>query len=296
MYSKDVSFITVNYNGLKDTLELLSSIDGMSNVSFKYEVIVVDNASVSNPRAEILSKFPQVKVILSSENLGFAGGNNLGIQSAEGEFLFFINNDTIVSDGLVELMLKRFREIDNLGMLSPKIKFYKTNIIQYAGFSPLNIFSRNFAYGNQEKDGEDFQNFIPTYSGHGAAMMVPRRVIEKVGQMPEMYFLYYEELDWSQQILRAGFKVMVEQKAEIYHKESMTVGKNSSFKAYYLYRNRILFVRRNFKGLRKIIGLTYLYFVISSVKLFHTLLSRNRQHFRACYNAIIWNLKTSKHE
>jgi GT2 family glycosyltransferase len=292
----DVSFITVNYNGLEDTIELLSSIYKLEEKDYSFEVIVVDNGSIEDPKPKILSKFPEVILIKSENNLGFAGGNNLGIKHANGKYLFFINNDTIVSDDLVEILLKRFNENDKIGMLSPKIKFYGTNIIQYAGFSPLNILSRNFAYGNKKEDGYEYEKFLSTYSGHGAAMMVPRKVIEEVGGMPEFYFLYYEELDWAQQIIKAGFEVKVEQKAKIYHKESMSVGKNSSFKTYYMHRNRILFVKRNFKGIKRFIGLFYLFFLVSAVNIFKYLIERKNDHFKAYLNAIKWHLKKPKYE
>lgn len=292
----DVSFITVNYNGLDDTLELLSSIYKLEEKDYSFEVIVVDNGSIEDPKPKIFSKFPEVILIKSETNLGFAGGNNLGIKNAKGEYLFFINNDTIVSDDLVEILLQRFNENDKIGMLSPKIKFYGTNIIQYAGFSPLNILSRNFAYGNKKEDGHEYEKFLSTYSGHGAAMMVPRKVIEEVGGIPEFYFLYYEELDWAQQIIKAGFEVKVEQKAKIYHKESMSVGKNSSFKTYYMHRNRILFVKRNFKGIKRFIGLFYLFFIVSFVNTLKYLIERNHVHFKAYLNAIKWHLKKPKYE
>ena len=292
----DVSFINVNYNGLEDTIELLSSIYKLEEKDYSFEVIVVDNGSIEDPKPKILSKFPEVILIKSENNLGFAGGNNLGIKHANGKYLFFINNDTIVSDDLVEILLKRFNENDKIGMLSPKIKFYGTNIIQYAGFSPLNILSRNFAYGNKKEDGYEYEKFLSTYSGHGAAMMVPRKVIEEVGGMPEFYFLYYEELDWAQQIIKAGFEVKVEQKAKIYHKESMSVGKNSSFKTYYMHRNRILFVKRNFKGIKRFIGLFYLFFLVSAVNIFKYLIERKNDHFKAYLNAIKWHLKKPKYE
>lgn len=292
----DVSFITVNFNGLDDTLELLSSIYELGQRNYSYEVIVVDNGSTENPKHKLAAKFPEVNLVQSEINLGFAGGNNLGIKHAKGKYLFFINNDTIVSDDLVDILLQRFREDKKIGMLSPKIKFYQTDTIQYAGFSPLNILSRNFAYGNKQEDGPEYENFSSTYSGHGAAMMVPRKVVDEVGGLPEFYFLYYEELDWSQQILNAGYEVKVEQKAIIYHKESMSVGKNSSFKTYYMHRNRILFVKRNFKGIKRFIGLFYLFFFVSAVNIFKYLMERNNDHFKAYLNALKWHLKKPKYE
>ncbi|WKV12906.1 glycosyltransferase family 2 protein [Marivirga harenae] len=292
----EVSFITVNYNGLDDTMELLTSIANLQKNDISFETIVVDNASKEDPEPKILSNFPFVNLLKSSTNLGFAGGNNLGIKHAKGKYLFFINNDTIVSDDLVEILLQRFKENDQLGMLSPKIKFHETNIIQYAGFSPLNVLSRNFAYGNKREDGSEYEEFLNTYAGHGAAMMVPMKVIEKVGAMPEFYFLYYEELDWAQQIARAGFEIKVEQKAKIYHKESMSVGKNSPFKTYYMNRNRILFVKRNFNGIKRFIGLFYLFFIVSPSKLLKYFIYREKDHFKAYLNAVKWHLNTPKYE
>ena len=90
---KLLSIITINYNGLKDTCEL---IDTLPLNDETIEVIVVDNASTQDEATELERRYPQVIVIRSDKNLGFAGGNNLGIQAAKGKYLFFINNDTIL--------------------------------------------------------------------------------------------------------------------------------------------------------------------------------------------------------
>ena len=89
-----ISIITINYNGLKDTCELMDTLP-LDDTSI--EVIVVDNASRQDEASVIEQRYPQVKVIRSSENLGFAGGNNLGIEAASGQYLYFINNDTLLS-------------------------------------------------------------------------------------------------------------------------------------------------------------------------------------------------------
>ena len=117
-----LSIITINYNGLKDTCEL---IDTLPLKDKSIEVIVVDNASVQDEASVIESRYPQVKVIRSKENLGFAGGNNLGIKAAQGKYLFFLNNDTLLKPQTSDLrpLISRIDSSPKMGMVCPKIKF-----------------------------------------------------------------------------------------------------------------------------------------------------------------------------
>ncbi len=258
-----ISIITVNYNGLKDTCEL---IDTLPIEDESLEVIVVDNASKEDEATIIEQRYPQVKVIRSKENFGFAGGNNLGIQAAHGKYLFFLNNDTLLRCKKEDVRCKMFQPlIDRLesspkiGMVSPKIRFsWGANPIQYAGYTPLSkITLRNRAIGCGEPDHGQYDTAHPTPYAHGAAMMVKREVIEKAGLMPECYFLYYEELDWSMMMRRAGYDIWYEPAMTVYHKESQTTGQQSPLRTYYITRNRLLFVKRNNKTVSRY--LSYLY-------------------------------------
>ncbi len=259
-----LSIITINYNGLKDTCELIDSLplEGMS-----IEVIVVDNASKKDEAATIANHYPQVKVIRSEQNLGFAGGNNLGIKAAQGKYLFFINNDTILRHQTSDIrhLVSRLETDDKIGMVCPKIRFaWGDNPIQYAGYTPLSRFTmRNRSIGFGEKDKGQYDTAHITPYAHGAAMMVKREVLEKVGLMPECYFLYYEELDWSMMFTRAGYTIWYEPACTIYHKESQATGQNSPLKTYYLTRNRLLFVKRNIQGINKYITLCYLIGIVA---------------------------------
>lgn len=245
MKKPSVSIITVNYNQSTVTLELLQSIRKLSYPHI--EVIVVDNGSDEDMGPLVAQQFPEVKYIRSEANLGFAGGNNLGIEMAKGDYLFFVNNDTEIEDGCIEWLTARFLSSTAIGVVSPKIRyFHHRDTIQYAGFSRISpITARNKTFGKNEKDKGQWNIPDVTHYAHGAAMMVSRKVIEKAGKMPEDYFLYYEEMDWCEQIKRAGFEIWYEPAALIYHKESISVGKASPLKSYYLTRNRILFMRRN---------------------------------------------------
>ena len=262
---KILSIITINFNGIKDTCEL---IDTLPIEDESIEVIVVDNASKEDEATQIEQRYPQVKVIRSKKNLGFAGGNNLGIQAAKGKYLFFLNNDTIlrckkedVRSKMFQPLMDRLDSLLKIGVVSPKIRFsWGDNLIQFAGYTPLSsITMRNRAIGCGEVDNGQYDTPHPTPYAHGAAMMIKREVIEKAGLMPECYFLYYEELDWSMMIRRAGYDIWCEPACTIYHKESQTTGQNSPLRTYYITRNRLLFAKRNINSPQRY--LTYLYLI-----------------------------------
>ncbi len=251
-----LSIITVNYNGFKDTCALIKSIP----FNEKMEVIVVDNASEQNEASIILKKFPQVKVIRSEKNLGFAGGNNLGIKEAKGKYIFLINNDTIFKEFNVDSLINRLESSPQIGMVCPKIRFaWSNNPIQYAGYTPLSkITVRNQAIGYGEEDHGQYDCAYPTPYAHGAAVLIKREAVEKVGLMPEDYFLYYEEIDWSMMFNRAGYEIWYDPACTVYHKESQSTGQNSPLRTYYITRNRFLLVKRNWQGIYKYFAYFYL--------------------------------------
>ena len=253
-----ISIITINYNGLANTCALIETIPFND---YSLEVIVVDNASSEDEATLIEQRYPQVKVIRSKENLGFAGGNNLGIQAALGKYLFFVNNDTIFKEFNIQSLVERLESNSRIGMVCPKIRFaWGSCPIQFAGYTPLSrITLRNKAIGYGEEDLGQYDNAHSTPYAHGAAMMVKREAIERAGLMPECYFLYYEELDWSMMIRRAGYEIWYEPTCTIYHKESQATGQESSLRTYYITRNRLLFAKRNQQGATKY--LTYLYLI-----------------------------------
>ena len=252
----DLSIITVNYNGLKDTCSLIDTI----TFNDQLEVIVVDNGSKIDEAAVISSLYPQVKTIRSERNLGFAGGNNLGILAAQGQFLYLINNDTVFKDFQVQPLIDRLCSSENIAMVCPKIRFaWPPQPIQFAGYTPLSpVTLRNRSIGFNEPDNGQYDSPHPTPYAHGAAMMVKREALERVGLMPDCYFLYYEELDWSMMFTRAGYEIWYEPAATIFHKESQSTGADSLLKTYYICRNRFLLARRNISFPRRL--LTYCYF------------------------------------
>jgi GT2 family glycosyltransferase len=289
-----VSIITINYNQSAVTNELLKSLSHVVEPSF--EVIVVDNASANNDEQRIDTSYPFAKLVSSAENLGFAGGNNLGYRHAKGEYILLLNNDTEVPPDFLVPMISLLQSDPRIGAVSPKIRYFeKPDTIQYAGFSPMNMLTlRMHAWGFKEVDKGQHDEIRETNFAHGCAMMVPRRVIEEVGVMTEDYFLYYEEHDWSTRIRKAGYKIMYQPRSLVLHKESISIQKNSPLKTYYISRNRILFMRRNLKGMQKWIPALYLMFVSVPVNLLRFIASGQKEHRKAYIRALTWHLRKKK--
>ena len=285
-----VSIITVNYNQSQVTAELLQTIRDLNYPNV--EIIVVDNGSPTDSSLWLEKKYPEINLIQSKENLGFAGGNNLGIRAAQGKYLFFLNNDTEVSAVTLEPMVNLLEDDAEIGMVSPKIKFsWNPTMVQYAGYTKMNPYTiRNVNLGFYQKDSERFNKLSQTEAGHGAAMMVPRKVIEEVGLMTEVYFLYYEEHDWAEMIKKAGYKIYYQPKSVVLHKESVSTGKDSPFKTYYINRSRLLFARRNVTGLKKIISWCFQHFISLPKNSLVFIWKGQFNHLKAYWRAVIWNI------
>lgn len=289
-----VSVITINYNEIDATLDLLHSLSEIRYSNF--EVIVVDNASEKDPSTEIKSQYPDTKLILSKKNLGFAGGNNLAIKEAKGEYLLFVNNDAVITEGCIEALLQTFKEHPDAGIVSPKFHFYnRPGVVEYAGYSDINAFTgRNRTIGSGIKDEGQYDKFEETYFCHGGGMMTSKEVVNKVGPMPEEYFLYYEEFDWCVKIKKAGYKVYYQPKALIKHKVSVSIGNDSTLKTYYLTRNRILFMKRNKSVAAYSIFLFFLFCVTVPKNILVFSLKRKFKHLKVFLAAVLWNFGYKK--
>src|SRR3989339_522056 len=289
---KRVSIITVNFNHSYVTDELLNSIRDKNSYT-NIEIIVVDNGSKEDPVPQWKIKYPEAIFIRSATNLGFAGGNNLGLSVATGDYLFFVNNDTEFTEGLVDILVNTLDSHPSIGVISPKLLYYdQPTMLQYAGYTPMNyLTARNSCIGQFETDQGQYDQLVgPTGFAHGAAMMVTKTAIEKAGPMAENFFLYHEELDWADRIRHNGFEVWVNMKATIFHKESVSVGKKSALKEYYMNRNRILFIRRNAPLVKAIFFYIYFLLVVTPRNIISYIKEKNYPFIKQLFRAIWWNL------
>ncbi|MDD2595444.1 MAG: glycosyltransferase family 2 protein [Bacteroidales bacterium] len=253
-----ISIISITYNGLEDTLEMIQSLKANLR-SGSYEIIIIDNGSRINEAEAVSLKYKDVITVRSEKNLGFAGGNNLGMPIAKGKYILLLNNDTEVKDDSVRFLSDFLDANPEYGAVSPKILYYShPDTIQYGGYTSLSeITVRNKTIGMGEKDKGQCDSTAETAYAHGAAMMVRREIIDKIGMIPEMFFLYYEEYDWCESIKRAGMKIGYEPKCSVYHKESAAIGIDSPLKSFYMTRNRLLFSWRNRRGIVRLLSVCY---------------------------------------
>ncbi|MBK8142094.1 MAG: glycosyltransferase family 2 protein [Chitinophagaceae bacterium] len=285
-----VSIVTLTWNTTDITCDFLRSINEHCTYN-NLEIIIVDNGSKDDPTGVFKSIRPDVKVILNGKNLGFTGGNNVGIKVATGDYLFIVNNDTEFTPGLIEGLLEIFNKYPDAGIVSPKFHyFFHKGTLEYAGYNTVNIFTgRNAMVGCKEKDEGQYNEIKETNYAHGGGMMVPRKVIEEVGGLPEEFFIYYEEFDWCEQIKRKGYKVYYQPNSLIYHKESMTTGKASPFKTFYHTKNRILFMRRNMSKASYFIFLLYFTFLTVPKNTATFIVKRQAAHLRSFWKGIMWH-------
>lgn len=292
-----ISIIILNYNQTDITCEFLESTRNLTYPNF--ETIVIDNASKISPKTQIeAGNYPNIKLLENELNLGFTGGNNLGIRLAKGEYIFVVNNDTEVTPNLLDILIEPFRNDPSIGVVSPKIRYFEQpDTIQYAGYNAMNLYTgRARAVGSQQKDiGQHDQSGYTNFA-HGAAMLVKRSVLEEVGLFPDFFFIYYEELDLSTRILDAGYKIYYQAQGLIFHKESITMGKESAIKAYYHTRNRIAYIRRNSSGFQNLIFYLFLSFFIIPKATLKYVTKGQKEHLRAFFKGVRWHFSTSNKE
>lgn len=248
-----IYIIVLNYNNPHDTIECLKSLNQL--VYENYKILLVDNASTDNSN-EVLNQYMKKEVasrivyIRSSINNGYAAGNNIGIKYAleqgDLDYVWIINNDTLVEPETLTLMLKKMKSDSNIGICGSKLVYSwdRTRIQGYGGtYNKWLARSRHITNLNELKAID-----YPI----GASMLVSRQFLEKVGPMCEDYFLYFEEMDWVIRGKKYGFKISCATDAVVYHKEGGSISgdkrkeKVSKMGDFFSIRNRILFTKKTY--------------------------------------------------
>lgn len=293
---KLTSIITVNFNQPEVTIDFLKSVK-LHLENSPVEIIVIDNGSREDHGENFIKEYPGLIYIRSAKNLGFAGGNNLGVKQAKGDYLLFLNNDTEVTANLITELTRELDENKEIGLISPLLLYFDApDIIQYAGFTPMNYLTcRNSGIGSMEVNQGQYNNQSrETGFCHGAAMMCRSADLDTVGLMDDNFFLYYEELDWCEKFKRAGKKIWFTGRTQVYHKESLSVGKQSSIKTFFMTRNRMLFIRRN-TGLLNTVAFSLYYILLACPKQILAYLKDGRKDLvKWVFRGVGWNLTHSK--
>ena len=249
-----VSVILINYNGSKDTLECIESIE-KSNYH-EYHIIGVDNCSSDDSVKKLkeMQKHHIFELIESPINNGFSAGNNIGIKRAielKSDYIWLLNNDTIINPNTIDELMKGFIYSKQCGVTIGKILYEKKrNQIWYAGGSISSKTARTKHWHYNENDEDADKKNIEVSFATGCCLFMSKDSILKVGLMDEDYFLYEEDADYSLRMTKAGIQIIYCPKAMIYHKVSASTGKASDLMQYY-------FVRNNYKGICKVIAYIY---------------------------------------
>lgn len=254
-----IGIVSVNFNGEKDTFELLESLENLKSSTYEIKTIIVDNASSDNFVKLASSKYPKIDILQTGINKGFSGGYNRGIEHAliwGADYVLIINNDALTPDKkLLPTLLETFRTDEKIGIVSPKILFapgyefhkdrYKKEdqgkVVWFAGgkMDWQNVMSIH--RGIDEVDNSSFDNVMEMDFATGCCFLISRKALEKVGMFNDTYFAYFEDAEYSKRILDSGFKIYYNGKTSIYHKVSQSTEVGSSLTDYYLTRNRLYF-------------------------------------------------------
>jgi GT2 family glycosyltransferase len=241
--------VVLSYNGRDDSLACLAS---LQHVTWdRLTVLLVDNGSIDGTARAVCESFPTVRLLREEENLGFAGGNNVGIRAAlalGADYVFLLNNDTTIAPDAVARCVQTAQLHSDAGAVCPIVYFAEPpRMIWYAGaiFEPSRAHSGRML-GYRELDRGQFASPQETARAVGAAVLFPRAALEDVGLFDQELFFLYEDVDWSLRARRAGYRIFLAPQAKVWHRVSASAGgEHSSTIAYYDTRNHLVVCSRH---------------------------------------------------
>ncbi len=260
-----IGLVTVLYNSIEVLEDFFQS---LYNQSYKnYILYIIDNSpndDTLNEAIKLSNKFNINSIFINNnDNLGVAKGNNQGIEKAlqNGcEYVLLLNNDIVFNKSTVENLIT-YTLINNIDIIVPKIYYHNTNKLWMAGGYISNIKGTTPHRGEFEEDKGQYENIEEINYAPTCFMLISKKVFERVGLMDEKYFVYYDDSDFIYRTNKEGFKIVYFPNATVYHKVSISTGGSESlFSIYYVNRNRLYFIRKNFSFMYKNISLFYFFF------------------------------------
>ena len=260
---KKVFIILLNWNNWQETKECLESLEKLDYVNA--EVVIVDNGSTNGDIAKIrefclIPKPYALNPIFNAENLGFSGGNNVGIKYAlehGADYVMLLNNDAVAAPDFLTHLMQAAESDARFGILGSRIYKYGTEEIAFDGGKVNKWLTKGVHMNPTGSDPVGLDGAKEVDYITGAAMLVKREVIERVGLMREEYFLYYEDVDWCLRVRKAGYKCVLAPTSKVWHKVSATNREGSSSYIYYHTRNALMLAKFNGNIIQK----TAVYFI-----------------------------------
>lgn len=241
-----ICIILVNYGGKTDTEECVKSIKLNDS---EYKIIIVDNGSVDGKVVynDVIDR-QCCEIIYLDDNIGFAAGNNVGIEHAKKynpEYVMLLNNDTVICEDCLSLLVEKAKEYNDQAVLTTKIVYHDDNdYIWYGGCEFNEDLGEYKIRGLRDKDRDDYNKELYVDYVTGCVMFIPINILEIVGKMSEEYFLYYEDADYCQRIKTCGYRMAYIPSITIYHKESRSTKRGSNLYHYYVLRNYLIYIRK----------------------------------------------------
>jgi GT2 family glycosyltransferase len=286
---KKVSVLILSWNK-KEYLK--TCLPTLEKVSYKnLEIIVVDNGSKDGTIEYLKKNHPKVKIVANKTNLGFAGGNNAGLKKVTGDYILLLNNDTKVTKGFIEPLVKVLDTRPDIGVVQSKIIWME----DHSRLDSIGAFLTNtgflYHYGYLQHDKKAYDKQVYVYTVKGASMLMRADMVKRTGLFDDDYFIYFEETDFCHRVWLAGYKIIYEPKSVIYHKVGGTSNAlDNSFVQYHSFKNRICTYLKNL-GTWEMIKLLPFHLVLCEIAAIGFIFNKRPKHFVTIHKAIWWNIK-----
>lgn len=251
-----VLIIILTWNHWEVTRHCLDSLRRLTYPN--YQVLVVDNGSSDDTVAQIREQYPEVMLLENGRNLGFAAGCNVGLRYAlerETDYVFLLNNDTEIPPGLLDVLVPEAESLPRLGILSPELRYdHEPDRIWFRGSyrHPLTLEATDFGpLGPRRIRRQDSARAVDYL--FGTAMLIPNQALQAVGLFDESFFMYYEDMDLSIRMQRAGYRLYSTTRTALTHQVAASTDEHSDFRYYHKARSSVIFFRKHAGWLRRLL-------------------------------------------
>ena len=287
-----VSIVIPHWNNIEILSECLKSISSTDYPNL--QIIVVDNASSDNSVQYIKTNYPGIILIENDKNYGYAGGCNIGAEKASGDYLIFLNNDTVQDEGWVSALVNTIDSNIDIAAVQPKIlNYYDRSRFDYAGGSGGHMdiycfpFARGRIFSHQELDSGQYNNKERCFWSSGTCIMVRKNLFQKAGGFDDTFFAHMEEVDLCWRFYAMGFEVWVDPNSRVYHKNALTLPMYTHKKYYLNHRNSLLMLFSNY-SMYNVFVLGFPRLLLEIVACFYSLAMLDWKHLTAIIRALIW--------
>jgi len=262
-----VAIIILNWNGWRDTLVSVASCRKLTWLNFR--IFVVDNASTDGSENFLRQALQEVEIIQSGENLGFAGGNNIGIRRAlelGADYIWLLNNDAVADSQALKRLVEAMENDPRVGIAGSKIFYHdEPRKIWFAGGMWKKGRLHWHQRGANRIDKGQFDEPCEVGSVSGCSLLARSTTIEKIGLMDEKFFLYWEDTEWCARVNKEGYRVIFVPSSKVWHKVSASTRQSSFSQYYYFTRNGFNFLRRYDPYLLPVFGFYNVLFGLKSL-------------------------------